>query len=164
MINNLMNAEVFEFIIWVICALLQSYLKIDQEGRTWMVILVKDCVTIWTATLIPLFLCFPGSGEMVYAIEFLENTGNMTWGPNTKVHFDIHPHTSFLHHPDICCPEILWSLILAGVCNQSSESSRVKVLCLLAGLIKSSYSSALNGWKFCIRKQSCSKDYGITEK
>lgn len=32
MINNLMNGEAFEFVIWMICLLHQSYLKIDQ-GR-----------------------------------------------------------------------------------------------------------------------------------
>lgn len=98
MINNPMNGEAFEFIIWMICLLHHSYLKIDQEGRTWVVILVKDCVTIWTATQIPLFLCFPGSGEMICAIKFLENTGNKTWGPKTKVPFDMYADMSFIYH------------------------------------------------------------------
>lgn len=138
-INNLMNGEAFEFFIWMICLLHRSYLKRSEKrvaGRTWVVILVKDCVTIWTTTQIPHFLCFPGSGEMVCVIKRLEDTGNKTWGPMTKIHFDIH----------IChsCPELLWSLIPAGACNWSSESSGVRVLCLLAGLIKTSYSSALN--------------------
>lgn len=78
MINNLMNGEAFKFITWVFCFLHQSYLKIDQEGRAQVVILMKYCVTILTASQIPLFLCFSGSGEMVCAIKFLENTSNKT--------------------------------------------------------------------------------------
>lgn len=52
-------------------------------------------------------------------------------------------HTSFTHSPYICCPELMWSLILARVCGHGSETTGVGGLCLLAGLIKTSYSSAL---------------------
>lgn len=68
-----------------------------------------------------------------------------------------HIHMSFIHSPYICCPEVMWPLILAGVCNHCSETTGVGGLCLLVGLIKTGYSSALYSGDYASEGSTCQR-------
>lgn len=66
-------------------------------------------------------------------------------------------HTSFTHSPYTCCPELMWPLILARVCGRGSETTGVEVFCLLVGLIKTSYSSALYCGDYASEGSTCQR-------
>lgn len=58
----------------------------------------------------------------------------------------------------------MWPLILAGVHNRCSENTGVGVLCLLVGLIKTGYSSALYCGDYASEGSTCQKIMVLQKK